>query len=229
MAYYRRYRKRTYRKRTWRRNFKSKMTRRKIIKPKFGGRVQQPVHYFTRFVNKSSISIPSGSSSHFGTIHFKLNDVPAFSEFKAIYDFFKIKAVKIVFQPASNVSLGSSTALQQQTTFFNKIYTVFDYNDKSVPSSVNDLRQYQNCRWSPGSTTHKRFIYPKVLVTVDEDGPGVGTYAASSFGKNPWISTDNDACEYYGIKYGIQTTLLSQDTAMYEVECKYYLAFKSRK
>lgn len=225
MPYNPRYKKRTYKKRTWRRKFKAK-TRRQIVKPKFGGRVQQPVHYFTRFHTYGQITGLNGTDSTKGSMVFKLTDVPNWQEFQALYDSYKLKAVKVSFIPVSNVTLGNSVPLEEQTSHLNRIYTVFDYNDKTVPSTLNSLREYQNCRWGSNNRVHKRFLYPKPLMTISEGG---GSYGVAQFGKSPWISMASDQTEFYGIKYGIQHTNLHQDVVLYGIEVKYYLAFKARK
>jgi len=227
--------KRSYNRRNWKRdteankNKLSKYNTRQLIKPMYNGRLQQPVHYFTRYHGLGLITGSNGASATYGQIHFKLSDVPGYGEFSNMYDFFKISAVQVSFIPVSNVSLGNSVPLGQQTGFTNRIFTCFDYNDKTAPTSTNQVREYANCKWSPNNVIHKRFIYPKPIVTVDEDGPGVGNYGAASFGKNPWISMANDSCEYYGIKFAIHHVSLSQSTDLYEVEAKFYLAFKARK
>lgn len=228
MPYTRRtYRKRTYRKKAWRKRFKAR-TRRQMIKPRYGGMVQQPVHYYTQFRGGVVITASSGTQNTYGTMHFKLSDLSNYTTFTSLYEFFKIKAVKVTFIPVSNVTDFGTTAFFDQTAFSNRIITAFDYNDKTAPTSADELRRVKSCRVGFGTRIHKRFIYPKVLVTIDEDGPGINSYGVGVM-NNPWISTGYNQTEYFGIKYALVHPNLTTNTDMYSVEFKYYLAFKGRK
>lgn len=229
-----------YRKRrTTRRTFKRRTTRssrKRMVKPRFGGKIQQPVHYFTRFGNKTSISGTSGTTNTYGQIHFELADLPSFAEYTALYDFFKINAVKVMFIPLSNVTLlpfhGAATDLNYnlQTEFSNRFMTVIDYNDRNVPSDMNTLRQYSNCRVSTNNRVVKRFFHPKPTVAMDEDSEHGSVYGiAQTTGPTPWISTSSNQCEYYGLKYGIEHPSFTENVTLYRVEVKYYLSFKGRK
>ena len=201
----------------------------RIVKPTVNGIVRQPVHYFTEFVRKNTITGAIGTTSTLGTIHFKLNDLSDYARFTAMYEFFKINAVQINLVPASNVTNYQSVADFDQSAHSNRCFTVFDYQDKNNPTSVDDLRRYNNCKYTPNNMVHQRYLHPKVNVTIDEDGPGVANYALAVMPKNPWISTDNNACEWFGVKYAIEHATLTVATGLYIVECKYYLSFKNKK
>jgi len=220
MPYYRR---RYTRKRTTtrKRTFKSKWARKQMIKPKMNGIVKQPVHYFTRFQDGGTITA-SGGTETFGVLYWDLASIPGFAEFTALYDFYKINAVQVRFLPISDNTYSDSSILQAS----NRLITVIDYNDRTVPTSLNDLRQYSNCKVSPFNRIHKRFLHPKPLITMDEDSSSGGVYGIGQAGRPPWIATTSNQCEYYGIKYGIEHP--SSSSILYKVEYKLYLSFKGR-
>jgi len=225
------YRKRTYtRKRTFnrKRTFKSKWARKQMIKPKFGGKVKQPVHYFTRFQDGGTITGLTGTTSTFGVVYWDLASLPGYGEFLSMYDFFKINAVQAKFIPTSNVSLGNNDTVARLTEYSNRFISILDYNDRNVPTSLNDLRQYSNCKVTGNNRIHKRFLHPKPLITMDEDSNVSNSYGIAQAARNPWISTQSNQCEYYGIKYGIEHPALNQNGDLYKVEFKVYLSFKGR-
>lgn len=222
MAYYRKRRttRRRYggRKRTWRRNFKRRATR--------YNRYGQKVQLFTRFVKLNPITGVNGTSETLAGYSFKLNELPSWGEFQNLYDMYKIKAVKVSFIPPSNVTQYLTVTDFRQTAFSNKMFSVIDYNDKSVSGlNVDSLRQYKTCKWSPGNRVHKRFIYVKPTTAIAE---GSGSYGVATAG-NPWVSMASNATEYFGLKVGITHPTLSADTQLYEIECKFYMCFKNVK
>lgn len=216
-------RRKTYRKRTFRRNFKRKMITKRGLK--------QPVHYYTRFVDRGQLA-SSGSVGGDTTAAsiFRLNQVPGYTEFQNMYDFYKIVAVKIMFIPLSNVSVPDNTGaigvIQTATLNFYRMMSCLDYNDNTPPSTLNDIRQYKSCKVTKNNVIHKRFFYPKILNVVNVS-LGAGTTVASGSG-NPWLSTGSPDIEYYGIKYGWEDIPFITDNR-WRVECKYYMKFKGPK
>jgi len=210
-----------------RRNFKRRYTRRsakQMVKPKFGGVLKQPVHYYTRFQDGGTITA-SGASATFGVIYFELAALPNYAEFTALYDFYRINAVQVRFIPVSNITQPTTSANYVATFYDNRIFTVMDYNDRSPPTTLDQLRQYSNCKQGTNNRVHKRFIYPKPLVTMDEDSGSGGSYGIAQVQKIPWVSTQSNQCEWYGIKYGIEHASTALGT-LYKLEFKFYLSFK---
>lgn len=208
-----------------RRRFQKKgrsMTK-QMLKPMIRGRVRQPVHYFTRFQDGGTIVAATSTTTTFATFFLRLQDIPGYTEFQAMYDFYKINAVQVRFIPLFNSSDGSFNVNEYST----RIATVIDYNDDGTPTSMNDLRQRENCKISPYNKIHKRFFHPKPIVAIDEDaGSGTNT----GFGqtqKTPWVSCASDAVQWHGLKMGIQHPSAST-YSLYVIEYKVYLAFKGK-
>lgn len=217
MAYYRKRRtRRRYggRKRTWRRTFKRRTSR--------YSKSGQKIHYFTRFVKYNVITGSTGTTETLGSKSFKITDLPNWGEFRDLYDMYKIKAVKISLIPPSNVTQYLTNPDFNQTAFTNKCFTVLDYNSKDTPASIDELRQYKTCKWTPGNRIHKRFIYVKPTITVTE---GAGSYGVAT--TNSWTAMASNTTEFYGFKYGISHPSLTQSTGLYEIECKFYMCFKN--
>lgn len=215
-----------------RRRVLSKISKKQVFKPRMRvrGRLQirQPIHYFNRHVARGTVQITNGSSSVVGAIRFALSDVHNFAEYKAMYDFFQLRAVRISFIPLSNVTLGTGGGFTYDTNYSNRFFTAIDYNDSSTPSSVNELREYANCRWSPGNRIHKRYFRPKPILATDEDSGSGASYGLAE-GKNIWISTASDSTYYFGVKYGYQHPTGVTTGDAYVIECTYYMCFKGPK
>lgn len=203
MAYRRRYRRRTSRKRSYRRRF-----RRSYRYSRKGTKV----FLFKRFCSLGTVAADSALDQFF-PFSFELNNVPGFTEFTQLYDFYKINGIKISFIPTQTVSNSLSTVNSAQNTRF---FSVIDYNDDATVSSLNDLRQYKTCKWTSAFKTHTRYIHkPK---------HSIASYVQS----RQWCSTSVPNTEWYGLKVGIEAMGSTVSTSMnYRVEAKYYLSFKN--
>lgn len=178
-------------------------------------KVAKKNYYFTRHCARTDLDISNSIFTLTG-YNFSLNDLPNYTEFTALYDMYKINAVKISFIPqmTQNISLGAINNAYASTRFLSAI----DYNDGSAPSSSDDIREYQSCKITPILRTHTRFIRkPKIL-------------DSSGYSISPWLSTASPAVDYFGLKVAVEPmNSTSTETMTYTVECKYYLAFKNVK
>lgn len=207
---YRRYSKRP---RNYRRNYKRR-TYRKPYNRKRNLSGRNKVYYFTRHTGAfGSLTINNITDTLVG-YNFSLNDVVNYTEFTALYDMYKIKAVKISFLPqmTQNVSLSSVNNVNAGRRFFSAI----DYNSDTAPTNIDELRDYKTCKYTNLLRKHTRYIYKPMIL----DG--------SSYSISPWMSTASPSINYYGLKVGVEPTDSTVSTTMlYEIECKYYLAFKN--
>ena len=86
--------KKGYKKRGYKRGYPKRIPRN--LTPK-------NVHYFKRNVVIGDLSKASGTSAYLNGYQFQLNDCINYSEFTALYDFYKICAVKIRVIPGWTV------------------------------------------------------------------------------------------------------------------------------
>lgn len=174
----------------------------------------QKLYLFKRFVDFGLLNVQSLTPT-FQALTFRLNQLPNSGEFTALYDEYRINAVKISFIPqqTQSVSIGSINN-PSNVRFFSAI----DYNDAGLPTSVDDLRQYQTAKYTSIFRTHKRYIYkPKI---VDN----------SSTVRTAWIATTSPATLHYGLKIAVEPMLSSTTTSLdFRVECKFYMSFRQVK
>lgn len=208
-----RYRKRRVYKRK-RRGFKRSFRR----KYRVGRSSNNKIYYYTRYMSGSALgvlAINNINDTFFG-YNFSLNDVVNYTEFTALYDQYKINAIKITFLPqmTENVSLTTVNNAWANVRF----YSAIDRNSATAPITVDQVREYKTCKYTPILKPHKRYIYkPKILDT-------------NGFSISPWMATASATANYYGIIGAVEAMLSTGVTNMtYTIEAKFYLAFRNVK
>lgn len=184
---------------------------------KYGrSKILQPVQYFKRTVWLPNwLSVPAGSDQ-FASLKFNLSQLPNHHEFTNLFDSYKINMVKVELIPQfDNANAGSSTS----TNVISQNYSVLDYDDIAVPTSMDTLMQYQNLKRCPSTKVMKRLIKPRIASEIFNTG------IATAYGpRRGWVDCNYDTVEMYGIKFGFTSNPQSQK---YGLKATYYLAFKN--
>lgn len=195
--------------------------RRKMYKRRqqYSGKLRQPVQFFTRsYYIPAHITIPTGGPSVGYADFFTLNSLPDFTDFTALYDQYQIKAVKYTLLPRIS-NAGPSGAVGNPSILGN-IWSVLDYDDSNVPTSLNQLLQYQNLKRTQYHKIHSRFIKPTVQL-------GVGSpLTSSAIKKRQWLDAASTAIPHLGIKLWVDGSLGSYPLT-FDLQVKMYLAFKN--
>lgn len=175
-------------------------------------KIKQPQQYFTRTVYLPGyFSLIAGGAAVGSSINFTLSQVPSFGEFTALYDQYKIKAVKCTLIPRHTEVALSGTITQ------GNMWSVFDYDDSIIPTSLDTLLQYQNTKRTRMNQTHSRYLKPMVRM--------LASGATGAPKRNQWIDVADSSLEHYGIKFWFDSRGTAPVT--YDVQIKYYLAFKN--
>lgn len=182
--------------------------------------IRQPVQYFTRsYYSPAHITIPTGGPAVGYSDNFLLSSMPDVSDFTSLYDQYQIKAIKYKLIPRIS-NAGPSGAVGNPSILGN-IWSVIDYDDSNVPTSLTTLLQYQNLKRTQYHQTHSRYI---AAPTVDI---GAGTPLTSSVVKRrQWIDCSNINIQHYGIKLWVDGSLGSYPLS-FDLHVKYYMAFKN--
>lgn len=140
------------------------------------------------------IAFVAGTASMYGQ-EFKFSDMPNSAEFSALFDQYRITGISIKFIPCQT---GSDVNPNSTSIFLPNLMSVIDYTDSAVPSGINELMQYQNCKRTKITRTHSRYFKPRVLHDV------VGQGATTGYTPKPWpfVSFGIDVTGY-GIKWGL--------------------------
>lgn len=154
---------------------------------------------------------------------FKLSDLPAASEFTALFDNYQIRCVVLKFRPVKNqINIGTTSAIE-----IPKISVAYDYDDGSLPSGADNLRQYATYREYDMTQPFTLKIYPKVSLATYA---GIATtgYVRPTPKLQRMMNLDcaNTGIEHYGIKMWVATTNSGVDgTWGYTYSATYYLKF----
>lgn len=148
------------------------------------------VYNFKRTFQASAITSTAGAAVA-GGYTFALNSLPNYTEFTAMFDVYRLKAVKIEFSaPANSVGMSATSEIPQ-------LWTAIDRNDATAPANVNELFQYDTLKHSPITRKHVRYFRVNSLGYIT--GQSVGTVGEINW--NKWIPTSEPAINHYGLKY----------------------------
>lgn len=206
------------------RTFRRRFRRLRIARP----RKLRQTYSFKQMVTLTPITLSQTSNETYFAFSFRAADMANISEFQSLFDQFRINAVRINFIPSYNVGFQSSATSGSLPIPY--IYTVVDYDDANVPTSIPQLQQYQSLKTKMFSRPHHRYFKPKC------NSAALITSSSTSFGfqsmRAPWIDVSNPGPSvlHYGLRGCIQfteTALLPggfapiRVTAIYYLQCKY--------
>jgi len=155
---------------------------------------------------------PSTSAVSFWSLYFRFGDLPqASTTLGPLADQYKIERVLVHILPSFNVSAGPSSLINLP------YFTVADYDDSSVLTTINQAFEYQNCQ------VHEP--YKKALIEIV---PRIAVPSGTGFVNRPpdWIDMADQTVQHYGLKgaVGIQTGGCS-----YTIVCEYHIRLRSIK
>jgi len=207
----------------------ARSSRRKIFKGSLT-KYKNKVYKFIRTYEAPSSDLWKivGTGSTIGpfnfAVGFKLNSLPNYAEFQALYDQYKITRVDIMLRSNSMQSLDNTTPTS--THELPDWFFVIDNDDDTPITSTASYLQYHNLRFLSLTKNYTIRCYPRVAQMVYD---GAITTAYSPATKPVWLDLANADVPHYGIKYGSgdsQYTLQNQAQAGWQVFYRYYVSFK---
>lgn len=162
---------------------------------------------------------------------FQAADLPQWDTFAALFDQYRINAVKITFLPTTNSP--NSTTVNPSATFATSI----DLDDDNSITTFDELLQCSNCKTSPwsaqGGLTPYKSVYLKPrhqsILGKTFDAAGQPTTFSTALGnRKAWLDvSDRGTTPHFGLNvgwyFGAQTVLLQQDL---NIVATYYLQFR---
>lgn len=181
------------------------------------------VYYFTRIADAGSI-LSDNANEVYLPMSFSLDQVPAYAEYTNLFDEYKVSAVKVSFVSTAMTTITQQSGVQPAYTM-PLLYTALDYNDASGTYSIQDLREYQTCRYHTLQTKINTRYFKPCFQTLVYEGLGQG-YSP----KRGWLNTDDYSVQHYALKVALEPTGGALDYH-YEIKVmvKYYLAFRNSK
>lgn len=215
-----------------RKNVRKNMKRRRNVR-RSRVRAQALVHRFKRTCKMDNItaSVTAGGvgSGISAAYQFTLDSLPNYTEFTALYDMYKINAIKLTFVPTASEYINSTTSGAPTPNGFQRFNSVLDFDDTAVPVNENELLQYATLKNTPGWRSHTRYFKPRILQTVDEI---VGATLGSSSSSPKWISCLSPSVEHLGVKIFVAPPIVGSAVGAaitYSVYATYYISCRNTK
>lgn len=173
-----------------------------------------------RFVYKLTLAGNDTVSTGSGGITFSLTDVINSGEFTGLFDQYKIAGIKYRWVLKRNPDQANTVTYKGM---YPRLVWVHDHDSAQTTATLSDLQQYNRMSefyfGDNKMSTKWNYLKPAVANSVYN-----GVYNGYSAMWKKWLDCGYPAVPYYGIRY-YYDALFAGITV--ELECKYYLAFKS--
>lgn len=180
-----------------------------------GRRIPGPLR--TAFSTKRTLysanytNVPTGGTNF--QLDFNLNQMPSAGEFTALFDEYKINAVKVTIFPRGN-------SAENTTGNGSRVFSIVDYDDSTAPSGLNELLQYPGVKSTALTQPHVRYIKtPKVASAVYQSAL-VTAYGARSM----WLDCASSTIPHYGVKFWCNGT--NSGTVILDLQIDYFVSFR---
>lgn len=157
----------------------------------------------------STFSGVVGSSSEIG-YYFQATNLGNWASFSALFDQYRILAIRFAFLPRTNVVSG--------TAYNPPLYTVIDYDDLNTIGSKSGYTQRQNCTETSVYQSLERTFAPRFDFAAYS---GVFTSYANTVG---WIDCGSPTVQHYGLKVFIESC--STPAPVWDLKVEYYIQFR---
>lgn len=163
---------------------------------------------------------------------FRLSNLPLYTEMTALFEQYKINAVKLTFIPEWVGSLDQNNAYISAgsgTTYIStpRLYTLIDKDGD--PQINTEDRMLENSMTKIITQPHKAFsIYVKKPCVQFEVGTSLG-FSGAAPKPSPWLDCDNNGVNHYGCAIGAQVGGSITAAMPYRVVATYYMQFKIAK
>lgn len=180
----------------------------------------------------SAIAMVNGNfawSGQFGLgFKFNLAQVVNSTDLTNLFDSYRIKAVKLVFNLSYNVASGfvSGTSVAAQSSVIPLMHIAEDVDDASTPGSALAVQELTKCRTKRLTQTVSMMVRPRAQQSI------VGMNGTQGGLLNPktWLDTASTGIDHFGVKCWIEDWPIGsipQDrnvgitvTPTYYIECK---------
>jgi len=143
------------------------------------------VYTFTRTLDLGTIAMsPTGA---LGSYQVALSSFVGNVDFTGLFEQYRIIQLRFRFNPTLAVA-GA------------QIYTAFDYDDASTPSSQAELMQKETNQVNQGADYFERVLNPRPVLAAYG---GVTFTSSASVSNMTWFDEASSSVPYYGLKYAV--------------------------
>jgi len=171
----------------------------------------------TRCVDYGSFTMGTAGTDGLFGLSFKLSDLPSYSQFTALFDEYRIRAIKVYWLPCFNVNTSNSS-----TGTVPQLISAIDYDDASTPGNANVINSFDTCR------VHG--LLDKMYTRSFKPSVALATYTTSFVGyaqrQDQWIDCNSPATTHYGLKWGSVDANNSSSTWSHYLRATFYIDFR---
>jgi hypothetical protein len=155
----------------------------------------------------SSASVPT-----FTYINCILNQIDQYATFVSLFDQYRFLECEVWITPQVSAAVSSSHT--------GSIFTVLDYDDSTVLTTIGQAQDYASCVVSPQTTGHYRRFTPHAALAA---------YAPSAFTSfanvaSPWLDTSSYSVTHYGVKVACS---ISSTPSVFDLQIRMRVQFKN--
>lgn len=157
---------------------------------------------------------------------FALGNLPNYTDFTNLFDFYKILKIVVRFEPTfTDVNLSSEIAAPGLLNNVKHYRVVHDFNDDTPPASETELFQYSNLKSHAANCPFEVVLYPKVAQPVYS-----GVLAGYQAAPPSWCDSAYVNVVHYGLKMWVPGMgNIAQGALMCRVIPTFYVALKNPK
>jgi len=172
-----------------------------------------PRTYLYRQIDQSQTTF-SGTvgSVTAGAFAGQLSNLNNSAAFVALYDQYKILALRYTFIPRTNVVSG--------TAYNPPLYTIIDYDDTAVLGTVAAMTARDTCSVTQVYESVQRTFRPHIAVAAYS-----GTFTSYKNEPADWIDCASPNVQHYGLKTFIYSC--ATPAPVWDVEVEYFLEFRN--
>jgi len=143
-----------------------------------------------------------------------LDSIQGYTDFTSLYDQYRIMRVDTHLIPEFHVNTTTLTNL-------SVLWSCVDYDDDTVPASINEVQQFQNARVYANDGQTKIVSYkPHIAVAAYS-----GTFTSFTNMAAQWIDAASPSVKHYGLKLAMSTG--SGATVTYYIVSQVWLEFRN--
>jgi len=176
------------------------------------------MQYTCRQLTNGEIAATPTTNAAFA-YNFQLANLDGYTNFTSLFDQYMLDAVRVSIVPNNN-----AINLQVNTTVnLVPLYCVVDYDDASVPTSIAQMREYDNCIiCEPGESIIRTFS-PRLAAAAYS-----GAFTSFLNLGPQWIDAASPTVAHYGLKIFIPGVASGQTQLQtWDVQFEYYYSFRS--
>lgn len=201
---------------------KRRFKRRRVVRRRTrrfrGFRSSKPKYHFKRMAGTITFTGNVAYAPWTSSYQNKLSDIVNVTEFSSLFDQYKLN--KVVHKVWLSVDPSAQTAT---TAVYPRFFWARDLDDSAIPASIDELRQYANCKTAILTPMRPITIVYKPNI-LDEVYSGVGsTNYVPKWGQ--WLDMSNTNTLHFGFKAAMDD--FTNTAYKINIERYYYFSCKN--